>query len=95
MKASVPKVSADNLQPSNLRQQIPPYDTVYYFNQLIDHNQPSLGTFRQRYWHTWEFYRPGGPIILNTPGEVNAAGELQVLSSPPIPEHHQQGMRVT
>ncbi|TFL05775.1 peptidase S28 [Pterulicium gracile] len=74
MKASVPKVSADNLQPSNLRQQIPPYDTVYYFNQLIDHNQPSLGTFRQRYWHTWEFYRPGGPIILNTPGEVNAAG---------------------
>ncbi|KAI0959110.1 hypothetical protein AcW1_004037 [Taiwanofungus camphoratus] len=53
---------------------LPPYDTTYYFNQLIDHNDPSLGTFQQRYWHTWEFYEPGGPIILNTPGETNADG---------------------
>ncbi|KAJ7625515.1 serine carboxypeptidase S28-domain-containing protein [Roridomyces roridus] len=52
---------------------LPPYDTIYTFQQLIDHNNPSLGTFAQRYWHTYEFYEPGGPIILNTPGEVNAA----------------------
>lgn len=39
--------------------EIPSYDTVYYFDQLIDHNDPSLGTFKQRYWHTWEFYEPG------------------------------------
>lgn len=38
---------------------LPPYDTTYYFNQLIDHNDPSLGTFVQRYWHTWEFYESG------------------------------------
>ncbi|EIN10777.1 hypothetical protein PUNSTDRAFT_132850 [Punctularia strigosozonata HHB-11173 SS5] len=46
---------------------IPPYNTTYYFQQLIDHNNPSAGTFTQRYWHTWEFYEKGGPIILMTP----------------------------
>ncbi|KAJ8081297.1 hypothetical protein PM082_007132 [Marasmius tenuissimus] len=53
-------------------EEIPPYNTVYYFDQLVDHNDPSLGTFKQRYWHTAEFYEPAGPIILNTPGENNA-----------------------
>ncbi|KAI5118441.1 hypothetical protein M0805_000575 [Coniferiporia weirii] len=53
--------------------QLPPYNTTYYFDQLIDHTDPSLGTFQQRYWHTYEFYEPGGPIILMTPGEANAA----------------------
>lgn len=48
------------------------YDTVYYFDQLIDHNNASLGTFQQRYWHTSEYYESGGPIILLTPGENNA-----------------------
>ncbi|KAJ3735180.1 peptidase S28 [Lentinula guzmanii] len=36
--------------------QLPPYNTTYIFNQLIDHNNPSLGTFQQRYWHTYEWY---------------------------------------
>ncbi|THH02814.1 hypothetical protein EW145_g6691 [Phellinidium pouzarii] len=53
--------------------ELPPYNTTYLFDQLIDHNNPSLGTFQQRYWHTYEFYEPGGPIILMTPGEANAA----------------------
>lgn len=36
---------------------IPPsLETVYYFDQLIDHNNPALGTFKQRYWANWEFY---------------------------------------
>ena len=39
--------------------ELPPLDTTYYFDQLIDHNNPSLGTFEQRYWHTWEFYESG------------------------------------
>jgi len=38
---------------------LPPIDTVYYFDQLIDHNNASLGTFQQRYWMSWEFYEPG------------------------------------
>ncbi|KAF9025495.1 hypothetical protein BDZ89DRAFT_1068276 [Hymenopellis radicata] len=37
---------------------LPPYDTVYYFDQLIDHDDPSKGTFQQRYWHTSEYYQP-------------------------------------
>lgn len=44
--------------------EIPPYNTTYYFEQLIDHNNPSLGTFSQRYWTTWEFYEPGMACIL-------------------------------
>ena len=38
---------------------LPPLTTVYYFDQLIDHNNPSHGTFQQRYWMDWEFYRSG------------------------------------
>jgi len=53
---------------------LPPYNTTFLFDQLIDHNNPSLGTFKQRFWHTWEFYESGGPIILFTPGETNADG---------------------
>ncbi|KAI0261078.1 peptidase S28 [Gloeopeniophorella convolvens] len=52
---------------------LPPLNTTYIFNQLIDHTNPSLGTFQQRFWTTWEFYEPGGPIVLFTPGEANAA----------------------
>ncbi|KAG7447549.1 uncharacterized protein BT62DRAFT_891405 [Guyanagaster necrorhizus] len=58
---------------TSLADELAPYNTVYYFDQLIDHNDPSLGTFQQRYWHTYEFYESGGPIILMTPGEANAA----------------------
>ena len=45
------------------------------FPQLLDHSNPSLGTFPQRYWYGTEFYRgPGSPIILLTPGEQSASG---------------------
>ncbi|KAJ7591580.1 peptidase S28 [Mycena floridula] len=53
---------------------LPPYNTTYYFDQLVDHTDPQSGTFRQRYWHTYQFYEPGGPVILMTPGEGNADG---------------------
>jgi len=45
---------------------------TYFFNQPIDHSNPSLGTFQQRFWMNWEFYEEGGPIIIFTPGEANA-----------------------
>ncbi|RDX52320.1 peptidase S28 [Lentinus brumalis] len=61
--------------------ELPPYNTTYYFDQLIDHTNPSLGTFKQRYWHTYEFYEPGGPILLTTPGESNAAGYTAYLTN--------------
>lgn len=45
---------------------LPPLSTVYYFDQLVDHDDATKGTFKQRYWSTWEFYEPGGPIVLMT-----------------------------
>ena len=62
--------------------EIPPYNTTYFFDQLIDHNDPSKGTFKVRYWTTWEYYKPGGPIIMMTPGEGNADGALLLNSIP-------------
>ncbi|KAI0043738.1 peptidase S28 [Auriscalpium vulgare] len=63
---------------------LPPLDTLYTFDQLIDHNNPSLGTFQQRYWSTWEYYKPGGVIILTTPGETNADGYTGYLTNDTI-----------
>ncbi|KAM3497017.1 hypothetical protein MY10362_009614 [Beauveria mimosiformis] len=43
------------------------------FDQLIDHDDPSLGTFKQRYWVNPEFYAgPGAPIVLSGPSEQAA-----------------------
>ncbi|KAL1741263.1 serine carboxypeptidase S28-domain-containing protein [Schizophyllum fasciatum] len=72
----VPKVAMEDVGPVVSRNGtvLPPYNTVYYFDQLIDHENPGLGTFKQRYWHTYEFYEEGGPIVLSTPGEANADG---------------------
>ncbi|KAJ7591526.1 serine carboxypeptidase S28-domain-containing protein [Mycena floridula] len=63
---------------------IPPYDTRYSFNQLIDHQNPKFGTFQQLYFHTWEYYRPGGPIILFTPGESDASDAFSFLTNSSI-----------
>ncbi|KAF8585313.1 hypothetical protein K439DRAFT_1388477 [Ramaria rubella] len=52
---------------------LPPLNTTYFFDQLIDHANPARGTFKQRFWSTWQFYGAGGPVVLFTPGEANAA----------------------
>ncbi|KAI0480961.1 peptidase S28 [Xylariaceae sp. FL0804] len=45
------------------------------FDQLIDHANPSLGTFSQRYWYGAQYWKgPGSPIILVNPGEQSADG---------------------
>ncbi|KAG9018022.1 hypothetical protein FRB90_012581 [Tulasnella sp. 427] len=52
-----------------------PYSTEYYFDQLIDHNNPSLGTFKQRYFFSDQYYTgQGAPIVFGTPGEQSADG---------------------
>ncbi|ODA80554.1 hypothetical protein RJ55_03513 [Drechmeria coniospora] len=46
-----------------------------YFQQLIDHKNPSLGTFTQRYWWNADHYAgPGSPVVMNAPGENNGDG---------------------
>ncbi|KAM7215645.1 Serine carboxypeptidase S28 domain containing protein [Rhypophila decipiens] len=45
------------------------------FDQLIDHANPKLGTFKQRYWYSSEHWKgPGSPVYLVNPGEQSAAG---------------------
>ena len=68
-RPSVPKVSAPTVEeagPVTSRNgtTLPPYNTTYYFDQLIDHTNPSLGTFKQRYWHTYEFYETGMILLV-------------------------------
>lgn len=59
-RPSVPKIAAEEGPVVDRNgTTISPYTTLYEFNQLIDHTNPSLGTFTQRYWHTWEFYESG------------------------------------
>jgi hypothetical protein len=52
------------------------------FQQLIDHSNPSLGTFSQRYWWSSQFYGgSGSPVIFMTPGEVAADGYTGYLGN--------------
>ncbi|KIO21857.1 hypothetical protein M407DRAFT_217512 [Tulasnella calospora MUT 4182] len=47
----------------------------YWFDQLIDHTNPSAGTFKQRYFFSDKYWKgDGSPIILQTPGETSADG---------------------
>nr|POE51727.1 putative extracellular serine carboxypeptidase [Quercus suber] len=51
------------------------------FTQLIDHDDPSLGTFEQFYYYSSEYWKgPGSPVILFTPGEINATGYQSYLT---------------
>ncbi|KAJ3491165.1 hypothetical protein NLG97_g5640 [Lecanicillium saksenae] len=44
--------------------------TLAYFDQLIDHRQPELGTFKQGYYYNTDYYKvPGSPISMEAPTE--------------------------
>ncbi|KAJ8474948.1 hypothetical protein ONZ51_g6894 [Trametes cubensis] len=60
---------------------LPPLNTTYYFDQLIDHDNPSLGTFKQRYWLSYQYYEPGGPIVLMNGGEGDASSLIGYLTN--------------
>ncbi|OIW23514.1 serine carboxypeptidase S28 [Coniochaeta ligniaria NRRL 30616] len=52
------------------------------FQQLIDHSNPGLGTFSQWYWWNTTFWNgPGSPVVLFTPGEVEAPGYTGYLTN--------------
>ena len=45
------------------------------FSQLIDHKNPSLGTFEQFYFYDTTYWAgPGSPVVISTPGEINVTG---------------------
>src|SRR3569833_838047 len=52
------------------------------YQQLIDHSNPSLGTFPQRFWRSSEFWAgPGSPVVFMTPGESAADGYTGYLTN--------------
>ncbi|KAI2786857.1 hypothetical protein POX_g09253 [Penicillium oxalicum] len=38
----------------------------------IDHEDPSVGFYENRYWVNDEYYRKGGPVVVYDAGEINA-----------------------
>ena len=53
-----------------------------FFDQLIEHNDPSKGTFKQKFWFSIEYWGgPGSPVILVTPGEAAANPENGYLDN--------------
>lgn len=54
----------------------------HIFSQLIDHTQPSLGTFNQRYFFSDEFWTgQGAPIIIFNVGEQSAENFTTALQT--------------
>ncbi|KAM3437764.1 hypothetical protein MY4824_003598 [Beauveria thailandica] len=56
--------------------------TMGYFDQLIDHSRPELGTFKQRYFYSTAYYKgPGSPVSVAAPGEVAANEKYMSLTN--------------
>ena len=81
--AIIPELPQAPSQPLHMRVRPPVVDTAAApattgsatFQQYIDHSNPSLGTFSQSYqWSNQHCASAGCPVVLFTPGEVNASG---------------------
>ncbi|OAA56945.1 serine-type peptidase [Niveomyces insectorum RCEF 264] len=56
------------------------------FEQLLDHNDPSKGTFSQRFWFDTQYWKgPGSPVFLFMPGEQDASRYLGYLHETTLP----------
>ena len=56
-----------------------------YFDQLIDHDNPDLGTFSQMYYYSDQYWAgPGSPVVLLTPGETTSIDGLQSGVTPSV-----------
>jgi len=52
------------------------------FQQILDHSDPSKGSFSQAFWWSTEYWQgPGSPVVFFTPGEVAAAGYTGYLTN--------------
>jgi hypothetical protein len=53
------------------------------FDQLIDHSNPHLGTFPQRFWYGTGFWKgPGSPVIFINPGEQSGTNFNTTYTTP-------------
>ncbi|CAK7228507.1 hypothetical protein SCUCBS95973_006904 [Sporothrix curviconia] len=56
------------------------------FQQPVDHNDPSKGTFSNRFWFNTQYWKgPGSPVFLFMPGESDASDYLGYLYNSTIP----------
>ncbi|KUJ21682.1 uncharacterized protein LY89DRAFT_729195 [Mollisia scopiformis] len=63
------------------------------FQQLLNHSDPSKGTFSQRYWYSFEYWKgPGSPVVLFTPGEEDASGYTGYMDNITITGHFGQAI---
>lgn len=61
---------------------LPDWHSNATFEQPISHEDPALGTFSQFYFYDTTYWGgKGSPIILFTPGEVNATGYVSYLTT--------------
>ncbi|KAI1110885.1 serine carboxypeptidase S28 [Nemania sp. NC0429] len=60
------------------------------FDQLLDHSDPSKGTFKQRYWWNAEFFEEGGPVFLFNPGEMSAGAATGYMENYTLPGYYAQ-----
>ncbi|KAI8624529.1 serine carboxypeptidase S28 [Xylariaceae sp. FL1651] len=60
------------------------------FDQLLDHNDPTKGTFKQRYWWNAEFFEEDGPVFLFSPGETNADNAVGYVQNNTLPGYYAQ-----
>ena len=82
------KTSSLVLQDSTTGFVLEPLDThsefpEQFFEQPVDHTDPSQGTFKQRYWINTRHYVPGsgGPVIVLDGGETSGEDRLPFLDT--------------
>lgn len=56
--------------PEPMSAEIKDYAKPATFHQLIDHNNPDLGTFSQRYWYNDEWWNGEGSPVCSTVGLI-------------------------
>lgn len=59
-----------------------PGGRVLSFVQIpIDHEDPSVGTYRNRFWVTEKYYTPGSPVMVYDIGENTAQYSVSLLTN--------------
>ena len=58
-----PPLRSDLVEPQSSSNSSVPVTGSAFFEQLLDHDHPELGTFSQKYWYNSEYWAgPGSPV---------------------------------
>lgn len=76
------KTISEKLRTGDGRKQSSADATLSYFDQLIDHGRPELGTFKQRYFYSTDYYNgPGSPVSVEALSEAALPSEYVDLTN--------------